>query len=326
MSGFEKTGEDFLALLNESLLSGERAEEGRLSAPTLPTLLIVGAPRSGTTLLTQWLADLGFGVPTNQLARMFRAPYVGGLVQRLLTDSELNFRGELSVASGENFASEAGKTVGLLAPHEFFYFWREYLPLDVARPLTQDERSRADMAGLAAGLARLEAGLERALAMKAIIAQYDAALLHEHLPKAVFLHIVRDEVDNVESLLRIRERVHGSEEEWFSVRPSGSALVDSEPPVVQVAAQVAWTNDDLTRTLADIGADHSIRIDHSALCRDPAGIHDQIARTCAGLGYDVGTYSGPGHFDEHRRDSPRAAEILAALEYVRSMDRKEGMP
>ena len=155
MTSFDKTGEDFLGRLNEALQVGERGFSEGNAAPQRPLVLVVGPPRSGTTVTMQWLSTLGFGVPTNLLARMYRAPHLGGLIQNLLTDPSYNYRNELDVWSGEEYQSEAGKTNGLLAPHEFFYFWRQYIPLDVARPLRDDEFARADIQGFASGLARV---------------------------------------------------------------------------------------------------------------------------------------------------------------------------
>lgn len=321
MTGFEKRGEDFLDELNRAFRQGEDSVVCENAQPTKPVVLVVGAPRSGTTLLTQWLSYSGFGVPTNLLARLYQTPYLGGLVQRLLTDPELNYRNELAVEATSSFASEAGKTAGLLAPHEFFYFWRRFLPLDVARPMTPEERRSADPAGLASGLARLEAALSRPLAMKAIIAQYDLDLVDSVLPTAIYVHTVRDEVDNVESLLRIRATVHGDESEWFSVRPSGSELVETMSPVMQAAAQVAWTNDDIRESLSAISAERVLHLDHSTFCESPGEIRDELAAKCAVLGVELGPFVGPESFSENRRASKRSAEITEALNHVRGMDR-----
>lgn len=321
MTGFEKQGEDFLSALNEALQRGEQEFTRRASHPTRPLVLVVGPPRSGTTVTTQWLSTCGFAVPTNFLARLYRAPYLGGLLQRLLTEPDLNYRDELAVSHGSGFASEAGKTTGLLAPHEFFYFWRQYLPLDVARPMTDVERKSANPQGLAEGLARLEDALERPLAMKAIIAQYDLDLLDPVLPTAIYFHTMRDEVDNVESLLRIRSTVHGSESEWFSVRPRGSDLVEDESPIVQAAAQVAWTNDDLRRQLERLPEHRVLSVEHTHFCRSPRDVYDELATKSRALGTDLGPYVGPASFDENKRQSTRAEAIQEALDHVRRIER-----
>lgn len=325
MTGFDKRGDDFLHLLNDTIRRGEGAVDlGPTGPPEMPVVFVVGAPRSGTTVLMQWLASSGsFGVPTNLLARLYANPYIGGLLQRLVTDPELDYRGELAVQHHDAFASEVGKTSGLLAPHEFFYFWRQYLPLDVARPMTRDERGRANMAGLADGMRRLEAGLGRPLALKAIIAQYDIDLVSEAIPTAIFLRTRRDEVANVESILAARRTVSGSESAWFSVRPAGTERLSDSPPLDQAAAQVAWTNDDLDRQLALLDPARVVEVDHTAFCHDPASIYRALNDRMAKRGSQLLPYAGPDAFDEHLRASDRRSEVQDSLDRAREMSRAE---
>jgi hypothetical protein len=288
----------------------------------MPVVLVVGPPRSGTTVTIQWLAATGlFATPSNLMARLPEAPYLAGLLQRLLTDPELDYRGELSVGDIDHFASVAGKTAGLLAPHEYFYFWRRFFPLDVARPMTAAERSRSDPEGLAHGLASLQTGVGAPIVLKAIIAQYDLDVVLRHLPSAIVLVTRRREAENVESLLETRTRVMGAESEWFSVRPKGSDLVADADPVVQAAAQVAWTNDDLDAQLADIDSGRVVRVDHADFCSDPASTFGSIQRACEFVGHPIGAYSGPERLKEHRRRSRRESDIEQALKDVRTFDR-----
>src|SRR5690606_6790054 len=113
-------------------------------------IFVVGALRSGTTLLTQWLADSGMvAYPTNLLSRFYAAPLVGAKIQLLLTDPRYNFRNEILDFNGEiNFSSENGKTQGALAPNEFWYFWRRFLPFDEFDYMPPEElRQRANLEG-----------------------------------------------------------------------------------------------------------------------------------------------------------------------------------
>lgn len=128
--------ESLLQGVNDLLAEAERRIIEDSAGPTKPLIFIVGAPRSGTTLMLQWLAASGrFAYPTNLLSRFFKAPYIGVRIQQLLTDPSLDYRGELFELTGTtiDWVSNAGKTRGVLQPHEFFYFWRRFFPVDQAQ-------------------------------------------------------------------------------------------------------------------------------------------------------------------------------------------------
>ena len=89
--------ESLLNEINSLLAPVEAGVRERFGKPRLPLILVVGAPRSGTTLVTQWLAAMGgFAYPSNLLSRFFQAPYIGALLQQMLTDPAYQFRDEFS--------------------------------------------------------------------------------------------------------------------------------------------------------------------------------------------------------------------------------------
>ncbi len=313
--------EEFIAHLNTCFGMGERAATAGLGeAPEFPSLFVIGAPRSGTTVLMQWLANWpAFGVPTNLLARFHQAPYLGGLVQRLLTDQNLGYLDELAIPGADQagFQSVIGKTAGILSPHEFFYLWRRFFPLDRGRALTDAERKLADPAGFARALRHLEAALTKPLAMKAIIMQYEIALIAAAVPKSVFLFTRRDEVGNCDSILESRKRVHGSAEEWFSVKPPGIDRFLTESPVVQVAAQVALTNDLISGQLQRLDPARVIQTDHEAFCDSPESTALSIVGSFSRLGCHISPHPCPGTFVSNRRQPANREELREALKFAR---------
>ena len=92
-----------------------------------PIVFIIGTPRSGTTLLTQWLASLNlFCYPSNFISRFYKAPFVGAIIQEMLVNPDYAYKNELAFDTSLSFQSDTGKTSGLTEPHEFWYFWRNY--------------------------------------------------------------------------------------------------------------------------------------------------------------------------------------------------------
>ena len=92
-----------------------------------PIIFIMGCARSGTTLVSQYLArSREFCYPTNFISRFYYAPYIGALLQRLMFD--LDTKGELfgSFKEAVDFKSVLGKTKAASSPNEFWYYWRRF--------------------------------------------------------------------------------------------------------------------------------------------------------------------------------------------------------
>ena len=122
--------EALLQTINSNLWLAEKELLSREYSAKFPVILVMGPLRSGTTLFMQWLANTGVvSYPTNLLSRFFGAPILGAQIQLLLTDPRFNFRDELGeFLQKVDFSSENGKTKGVMAPNEFWYFWRRFLP------------------------------------------------------------------------------------------------------------------------------------------------------------------------------------------------------
>ena len=300
--GFQRIApqEELLEEVNRLLGTAEEAATaGQPSTPQLPMLFIVGAPRSGTTLFLQWLAaSKEFGYPSNLIARFFRAPYTGALIQRLLTDPELDYRNELVDARGygDAWSSEVGKTRGMLQPHEFFYFWRRFFPIDQAQKLSEDALAKADPAGFAAGWASLERALKKPLAAKGILLQYDIDRLAEWLPRAIFIHTKRDVFFNVQSLLEARVKVTGSRDAWFSVQPPEYEWLQHEDGYTQVAGQVIFSNRAIASALARLPNTRSVLVEYEDFCTHPAATWDRLREAMSAFDYDLPQYEGPASF------------------------------
>lgn len=272
--------EELLREVNDWLAAAERRLVQHIHKPSKPLIFIVGAPRSGTTLMLQWLAASGvFGYPTNFLSRFFGAPYIGIRIQQLLTDASSDYRGELFELTGTRveWTSEVGKTRGALQPHEFFYFWRRFFPIDQARKLTREQVAASDPEGFVQGWGVIEHALGKPVAAKGILLQYDIDLLAEWLPQAIFVHTRRDPLFNIQSLLEARERVFGTRTAWFSVRPPEYDWLRHEDPYTQVAGQVLYTNRAIEAALDRLPRTRAVRVDYEDFCRNPRDVWVQLA-------------------------------------------------
>jgi len=259
----------------------EKAEENVLknySKPRYPVIFIVGCARAGSTLTLQWLANTGtFAYPTNLLSRFYAAPYIGARIQQVLTDSRFSFRDEFYDFNPEiHFSSELGKTQGTLAPNEFWYFWRRFFNYGEIQQLDQDALAKVDASKFVSELAALEAAFDKPLVLKAHIINWNIPFVANLFDKVLFLHINRQPVHNAQSLLESREKFFGTIDEWYSFKPPEFEQLKACGPYEQVAGQVYFTNEGISKGLQQISRDRWMTVHYEEFCKDPAAVFSTI--------------------------------------------------
>jgi len=302
-----------LADLARDLEQGSGAPPAPADQPALPPVFLVGTARSGTTLALQWLAaGGGFTYPTNLVSRFPSAPWVGERVALLLTDPDFDHRGELTLDGSPNpepWTSDLGKTRGLLAPHEFRYWWRRFLPDDPEAAPT------ADIVRMGCELAAWEAVRGKPILMKALTADWHIPWLADVFPQALFIHMTRDPVCTMRSLLKVRREFYGNENEWYSFRPPEYKQLRYLDPVAQVAGQVYHTDLAVRQGLAEVPRARFFTLPYDDLCAAPAAVHKLMTIWLGGHGIDPWEWQGPDAFPDANdalHQDPRRDELHQA--------------
>ena len=113
--------EHVLEIMNKTLLPTEIELIEKFEKPKLPVIFIVGAQRSGTTLLMQLMTQyFELSYPNNFIARYWDTPYIGAILYKNISNNLRENRIDLN--------SDLGYTKGLDGPHEFGYFWKKWFP------------------------------------------------------------------------------------------------------------------------------------------------------------------------------------------------------
>lgn len=315
--------EEHIEFLNNLLLPAETIADIP-EKPQLPVILIMGNARSGTTLMSQWLAaSEQFAYPSNLIARMHKNTYVAANIHRLLVDPLLNFRGEFSEIKpfdyDNSFQSDIGKTSGLAAPNVFWYFWRNYFPFGDISHLDDTQESLIDTEGFLRGLSGLEAGFGgRPVVMKGMIANWNIPLLDRMLPKVLFIHMKRSPYFNAQSILLARERFSGSRQDWWSFKPPEYDTLRKLSPIEQVAGQVYYTDKAVSDAGKTVDDARWLEIGYEQFCKHPKSFYDMIrAKIMRQSQYDIGSYRGPDHIPEHNRQKltdPEMKELKHAYD------------
>jgi LPS sulfotransferase NodH len=268
----------------EALLAAANEELATLAVPppdeaaaSLPLVYVVGAPRSGTTLVHQLLArHLPLGYVDNVTARFWRRPSVGVALSRQV----LGEPGTRAFALG----SRHGVTDEPAGPHEFGYFGRRWLRLDDAPTHHLDDaaQARVDADGLGAALAELRSAFGRPVVLKNVICGFHARLLTAIHPPSLFVHVVRDTEEVARSILQARLDRYGEYGAWWSLKPSTWPFHGLSP-----AAAVVRQALDCRAEIADELAAEEVRaleVAYAELCADPRALVDRVAEEVGALG------------------------------------------
>lgn len=308
--------ESLLSEINSDLWSVEQNLIQNVNLD-LPIVFIVGPHRSGSTLLLQWLANSGiFSYPTNLLSRFYKAPMMGAKLQLLLADERYNYRDELKDFQSElSFQSDNGKTKGALAPNEFWYFWRRFLPFEELDYLpTEALLQKADTKTMVAEFAGMMNVFEKPMALKAMILNYNIDFLDQLFDKAIFIHTKRDPLTNIESALKARERQLGSIDKWYSFKIPEYEKLSKLNPYEQVAGQIFHINQAVESGLSKVAEHKKMTVNYEDFCENPEYFFNELKGKLAKNGYDVDAeYSLPEKF-ELTRSCVQDQKILSAYD------------
>jgi hypothetical protein len=265
--------------------------------PLQTPILIVGAPRSGSTLLYQVMVErFDLAYISNRHCRWHGAP---SLVERRV-------RGSRHAAT---YSSYLGVETGATAPSECGGYWYRFFPRS-PHYVSLDAVEPAKLSGLRRSVARFGAAAGRPIVFKNLYCSLRLEPIAAALPEALFVVIERDLLDNARSLLASRMRRSGGYAEWWSAEPPGIERLRALPPEQQVVEQVRGIAGVIASARERIGADRFLNVSYESLCEDPAATTAAIGEFCALRGTRLAVR---GEIPQ-RFGRPPGAAIDAALE------------
>ena len=304
---------DLLEPVEQILISNLNTEVGRF-----PTLFLIGNPRSGSTLLMQWAASLEiFAYPSNFLSRFNRAPYVGALIYKMVTDPEYQYKGEFSdIRKSLDFASSLGKTKGFTAPHEFWYFWRRFMEFQETPVKEEYFENNFDFQTFQYELRMLKEAFGKPFIMKGQILNWYLKTVSKKMKNSIYIHLHRNPISVCRSLLKARENWYGSREEWFSAKPREYKLLAEMDVYHQVAGQVYFINKEIETKKSHLG-DTYLRINYQDFCEQPGLFYNRLREKISMLhpDFDLPDYKGIRHFKESDKRSSDDIEVEEAYSY-----------
>jgi hypothetical protein len=222
-------------------------------------VFIVGAPRTGSTLLFQLLV------------KHFQVAYISNLMAaapramiRLARATSSRMRRARAIRE-----SDLGYTPGLLSPNEAGAVMNAWFREDAESCERRLVRNSVALISEILGGALVTKNLANSLRLPRIA---------EIFPEARFIHIRRDPLLTAQSLLLARRRHYGSDREWLSIEPPGANEVREKPPSYQVVWQATTIDRRVCEFLAASSA-CALVVRYEDLCAQPAEQLDRIQQT-----------------------------------------------
>lgn len=299
--------ERFLEEFNATLAPAEEAAYRDLDE-RLPTVHVIGAPRSGTTLLYQVLASaLDVGYIDNLTAAFWRAPVTGLRLSR-----------KLGLTPATTFGSDFGRTQGLSEPHEFGYFWNHHLAYPDLAERGADHERHIDWAGLRRVIVNMAEARRAPMVFKPMLLIWHLEAMVRAMPRTCYVWIRREPRDTALSILRMRQALRGTIDEWVSLRPA--AARDATTPWLQVALQVLSLERTIQAAADRLGPATILPVRYERLCAEPNAVIAEVRDMMDGKGHapdirlsNLPTFSpGPSRGLEEHRDRMDAALAEAA--------------
>ena len=257
---------DFLNVMNQQLVGVDNKLDVKGEAKH--SIFIIGAPRSGTTLLSQLFSGCtNAGYTNNLMASFWNAPVTGALLSKRWIEDK-HFTG----------SSNFGQTSDYREPHEFGAFWRSNLCMNGMEQPDDTLIENINWSHLANTLRDVTKVFAVPVVYKAFHLSWFIREVSKALPDSKWIWIKRDTVDNARSMLDLRRHLHNDINKWASSKPLGiEQYCDRKDPYLEVVAQVELINQWIGLKLNEINKDNWFSFSLESLVNKPVSIFEEVA-------------------------------------------------
>ena len=247
--------------------AGRFAERALLVLPfrsDQPQLFILGLPRSGTTLIYQYVVHcLNVAYFTNGVERARWYPC-------LMTAYQRRRYGDYQ----SDFKSRYGQVEGPVAPHEAGGVWGRFFDNDAYvryEDLTPQKLQflRRTVFCVQGNKPFVNKNVKHLLRINALASVF---------PNAHFLIVERGLPDVAVSVLRARYKNQGNAAAWWSAKPPNYEALKNLTPAEQVAGQVIALRERMEQDLAAL-PERVLRVHYEDFCREPEALIEQLRDT-----------------------------------------------
>jgi len=171
-------------------------------------------------------------------------------------------------AGGTTLQNRFGETTGWNAPNQGYRAWNRWFPSD------RDYVAPAEISADSRRQVRQTIRMVEKATRSPFINKWQRnatriQVLGTVFPEAVFLHLRRDPLLTVQSILLARKELRTDDSGWFSAMPRSYVRDTRKDQLQQAAEQVALIEMDLDADKILVGEDRFFPLRYGDLCRDP---------------------------------------------------------
>ena len=234
-----------------------------------PPCFIIGAPRSGTTLLYE------------ALTIRFKFSYFSNIAERFYnTPAASTYFGNYFLAKRKSgsFASNYGQVDGWGAPSEGGRIWNRWVPQSFY--LSADHVTSLPTGKIRNTVASISKSIDAPFLNKNVMHSVHIELLNEIFPNCIFLEVRRDPVANIRSIIRARDKKGGPRENrnWWSVKPEVWQQYENSSVEEQACVQVCSLIGDISKQINKISPERLQIVHYEDFCEQPGKIMSRIKK------------------------------------------------
>lgn len=272
----------FLREFNEHISSFKPSNYDNINSPKLPIIFIVGAPRSGSSLLYQILTNTkNFNYISNFSSRFWDAPQVGLKIEKILNTRE---------SVNLSYTSNYGKTEdGLNSPHEFMFFWDKWFAQgQEEQELPQELLNKIDTNKFKKEVAEIEEVFGLPTIFKSQFwLTLQIEFLYSLFPNSIFISTSRNPLYTAQSILMGRYSILGDKNKWWSIKPKNYNELIKQSWAEQIIGQVYWTENKMNSSLQMTPNSKKILTSYTELCEYPINLLYSLETKIKQTGYQI---------------------------------------
>jgi hypothetical protein len=237
-------------------------------APSHQPLFIIGAPRTGSTILYQLITNLFDLLYIDNLVDIFHRNFYFGfwLSIRVFRDSPHNC-----------YTSQLGNTkeCGLHAPSECGGFWYRWLPKN-KHHIDKGELEDSKVKEIRKNIYSVINRWNKPLVIKNLNSGQRLGLLADVCPDAHILFIKRDPLFTAQSILFAKKKLGLNPYDWWSVKPPNFEHLERLPFHEQIIKQIYYCEKTIVTNLEKYNFKNRLIIRYEDLFEDYAGMKNLI--------------------------------------------------
>ena len=239
-------------------------------------VFIIGAPRSGTTLLLQALiGTTNFDYFSNLQCALCGCPALTANVLK----KQKSF-------NAQSFTSNYGTTKGLSGPSECGSFWYRFFPEDpdLEPPVKE---MQCTLTRLRNSISLITLATEKPLLLKNLQNVTRLAHLQFAFPNAIFIYVTRNLFENACSVLHARLPFEKDTNSWWSIKPNNWKKCLAKGPVDRTLAQISLIQGQIESHFSQFTTPRIIRIQYEKFCESPNVQLDKLIAQLKHFGCDI---------------------------------------